>query len=148
MEKLYYKIELRMGEWILDAKDSTDKKVDMKDIVGELFYYSDGYVIIEDKIITGFLSNDLIIGNLTETEIFIEILEKDKEHLLYSSFANEFDFIELPNSYLLERQDIEEDPEVENHFAIIKFIKKVEDVHEQQKIHETLKEVKKIYSIP
>ena len=64
MKKLYYKIELRMGEWLLEDKDFSDKEVDMEDIVGELFYYSDGYIIIEDEVITGFLSNDLITGNI------------------------------------------------------------------------------------
>ena len=148
MKKLYYKIELRMGEWLLEDKDFSVKEVDMEDIVGELFYYSDGYVIIEDEVITGFLSNDLITGNLSENEIFIEILEDDEEILKYSSFEEKFDFIELPGEYVLTRQDVEENPELKNYFAIIKFIKKIEDASKQQKINETLKEVKKIYSIP
>ena len=127
MKKLYYKIELRMGEWLLEDKDFSVKEVDMEDIVGELFYYSDGYVIIEDEVITGFLSNDLITGNLSENEIFIEILEDDEEILKYSSFEEKFDFIELPGEYALTCQDVEENPELENYFAIIKFIKKIED---------------------
>ena len=148
MKKLYYKIELRMGEWLLEDKDFSVKEVDMEDIVGELFYYSDGYVIIEDEVITGFLSNDLITGNISKNEIFIEILEDDEEILKYSSFEEKFDFIELPGEYALTRQDVEENPELKNYFAIIKFIKKIEDASKQQKINETLKEVKKIYSIP
>lgn len=120
----------------------------MEDIVGELFYYSDGYIIIEDEVITGFLSNDLITGNISKNEIFIEILEKvelpgkyaltrqDEKILKISSFGDEFE------------RDVEENPELENYFAIIKFIKKIEDASKQQKINETLKEVKKIYSIP
>ena len=148
MKKLYYKIELRMGEWLLEEKDFSDKEVDMEDIAGELFYYSDGYIIIEDEVITGFLSNDLITGNISKNEIFIEILEDDEEILKYSSFEEKFDFIELPGEYALTRQDVEENPELENYFAIIKFIKKIEDASKQQKINETLKEVKKIYSIP
>ena len=148
MKKLYYKIELRMGEWLLEDKDFSVKEVDMEDIVGELFYYSDGYVIIEDEVITGFLSNDLITGNISKNEIFIEILEDDEEILKYSSFEEKFDFIELPGEYALTCQDVEENPELKNYFAIIKFIKKIEDASKQQKINETLKEVKKIYSIP
>ena len=148
MKKLYYKIELRMGEWLLEDKDFSDKEVDMEDIVGELFYYSDGYIIIEDEVITGFLSNDLITGNLSKNEIFIEILEKDESILQYSSYGDEFERVELPGKYALTRQDVEENPELENYFAIIKFIKKIEDASKQQKINETLKEVKKIYSIP
>lgn len=137
-----------MGEWLLEEKDFSDKEVDMEDIVGELFYYSDGYIIIEDEVITGFLSNDLITGNISKNEIFIEILEKvelpgkyaltrqDEKILKISSFGDEFE------------RDVEENPELENYFAIIKFIKKIEDASKQQKINETLKEVKKIYSIP
>lgn len=145
MKRLYYKIELRMGEWVSEEDHEVDFE---KEMVGELFYYSDGYIIIEDKIITGFLSNDLITGNLTEDEIFIEILEDDEKSLKYSSFDNEFDFIELPGEYALTRQDIGDIPELQNHFAIINFIARVGESEKQKEIEEELNRVKKIYSIP
>ena len=116
MKKSYYKIELRMGEWILEEDQDVGSK---EEKVEELFYYSDGYIIVQDNIITGFLSNDLITGNLTENEIFIEILENDQGRLKYSSFEKEFDFIELPGEYALIPQDIEEIPGLKNYFAII-----------------------------
>ena len=75
-------------------------------------------------------------------------MEKDEKILKISSFGDEFERVELPGKYALTRQDVEENPELENYFAIIKFIKKIEDASKQQKINETLKEVKKIYSIP
>ena len=74
--------------------------------------------------------------------------EKTEKILKISSFGDEFERVELPGKYALTRQDVEENPELENYFAIIKFIKKIEDASKQQKINETLKEVKKIYSIP
>ena len=143
MEKIYYKIELRMGEWI-EENDEVDFK---KEIFGELFYYSDGYIIIEDKIITGFLSNDLIMGELTENEIFIEILEDYENGLKYNSFREEFDFIKLPGEYALEYHT-EENPELQNCFAIINFITRIKDSAKQKEIEEELKRVKRIYSIP
>lgn len=148
MEKLYYKIELRMGEWYLETEEKKIKKINLEDIVVKTFYYSDGYLILEDGIITGFLSNDLITGNITENEIFIEILEDEEECIQYSSFANEFDCIEFPGKYLLIRQDTEKDPEVKNQFAIINFSEKIKNVSKQKEIEAELKCVKKIYSIP
>ena len=144
MKKLYYKIELRMGEWIFDTED---RNREIEEKVGELFYFSDGYIIMENNIITGFLSNDLITGDITESEIFIEILEDSEEEILYSSFANEFDSIMFPGKYLLIRQDIEENPELRNQFAIINFIEKIRDESKQKQIKEQFEKVKEIYPI-
>ena len=134
-----------MGEWIPEQNQGLDFEEEM---IGELFYYSDGYIIIEDEVITGFLSNDLITGNLSENEIFIEILEDDEEVLKYSSFGSKFESVELHGKYALTRQDIEEIQELENHFAIINFIANVVELKKQKEIEEELNRVKKIYSIP
>lgn len=161
--KTYYKIELRIGEWILEEDDydeifyEKDKNglsgaienkrktfntmQDSKDLIEELFYYSDGYVIIEDCNLDGFLTNDLIMGNINDKQISIEIL-KDSIENYYSEFFNEFDFVELPGKYLVKSM------EQENKFAVIDFIEKINDSALQQNIEEQFKNVKKIHLMP
>ena len=87
------------------------------------------------------------MGELTENEIFIEILEDYENGLKYNSFREEFDFIKLPGEYALEYHT-EENPELQNYFAIINFITRIKDSAKQKEIEEELKRVKRIYSIP
>lgn len=150
MKKIYYKIELRMGEWYSEEIDDEEmdnvglicnEEYNNRTSIGEKFYYSDGYVILEDSNLNGFLSNDLISGYITEKEISIEVLE-DNIEISYSEFFNKFNFIELPGEYLLQCRD------VQYRFGIIKFINKINSLQEQAIIEEEYKRVKEIHLIP
>ena len=134
MKKLYYKIELRIGEWVLSEEDNEE--------YGELYYFSDGYMIFTDDSFEGYLTNDMLFGDIGKNnELYLELLNFDNEEQ-FLSFSGHFEDIELPGAYALAGLS-EQDK-----FAFFKVTKRVKDSSEQKEIEKELERVKQIYFIP
>ena len=135
MKKLYYKIELRMGEWVLYDDDDENE-------YGELYYFSDGYMIFTDDSFEGYLTNDVLFGDIGENhELYLELLDFDDEKQ-FLSFSGYFEYIELPGAYALAGLSDQKK------FAAIKFVELVKDSSKQEEIDKELQRVKQIYFIP
>lgn len=133
MKKLYYKIELRI------------KRMDVCNVKENDWtsYVSDGYAIIDGNTIKGFLTNDLIEGIISNYEsMHIQLIEhKENEKDNFFTFSNFSGLIEFPNEYYLEED------QNKNISAIIRFIKKEENVLRQKRIEEILKSVKALHPV-
>ena len=136
MKKLYYKIELRIGEWVLYEEENEE--------YGELYYFSDGYMIFTDDSFEGYLTNDILFGDIGENnELYLELLDFDEEEQLqFLSFSGHVEDIELPGAYTLIGLSEQEK------FAAIKFVEPIKDFSKQEKIEKELERVKQIYFIP
>ena len=133
MKKIYYKIELRIGEWVLHEEDVE---------YGELYYFSDGYMIFTGNSLEGYLTNDILYGDIGENhELYFELLDYDDEKK-FLSFSGHFEDIELPGAYTLACLS------EHGKFGAIKFVEKVKDSVKKKEIEQELKRVKQIYSIP
>lgn len=134
MKKLYYKIELRIGKWVLYEEDDEE--------YGELYYFSDGYMIFTDDSFEGYLTNDFLFGDIGENnELYLELLNFDNEKQ-FLSFSGHFEDIELPGAYALAGLSDQKK------FATIKFVELVKDSSKQEEIEKELQRVKQIYFIP
>lgn len=128
MKKLYYKIELRIG------KKGNKKEKDF-------FYYSDGYIILENNTFEGFLTYDIITGKIDDNELSINIVNYDKNEES-TSYSDEFDSITFPELYrLLSVDDIRT-------FVEINFDKKITDKEEQKNIEREINIVRGLHSNP
>ena len=136
MKKLYYKIELRIGEWVLYDDDENE--------YGELYYFNEGYMIFTDDSFEGYLTNDVVFGDIWENnELYLELLDFDEEEQLqFLSFSGHFEDIELPGAYTLIGLSEQEK------FAAIKFVEPVKNSSKQEEIEKELERVKQIYFIP
>lgn len=133
MKKLYYKIELRIGEWVLYEENVE---------YGELYYFSDGYMIFTEDSFEGYLTNDILFGDIGENhELYLELLDFDDEKQ-FLSFSGHFEDIELPGAYTLAEVSSRKK------FSTIKFVELVKDSSKQEEIEKELERVKQIYSIP
>ncbi len=133
MKKIYYKIELRIGEWVLHEEDVE---------YGELYYFSDGYMIFTDDSFEGYLTNDALFGEIGENnELYLELLDFDNKKQ-FLSFSGHFEDIELPGAYALAGLSDQKK------FAAIKFVELVKDSSKQEEIEKELERVKQIYFIP
>ena len=77
---------------------------DYMEVTIEPFYYSDGYIIIRDDYMEGFLTNDLVVGTiLLDNEMYIQILENNQnENDSYYTFSIALNkTIEFPENYCL-----------------------------------------------
>ena len=137
MKKLYYEIELRIGEWSI-YEDAFKE-------YGDLYYFSEGYIILENDCFEGFLANDIMLGEIDKNnetdELYIELLDYNIDEE-FMSFSGQLESVEFPGSYILAGLS-----ECQK-FAAIKFIKSIIDPFKQKSIEEELKRVKKIHTIP
>lgn len=139
MERLYYKLEMRMGSIFKD--DESDE------LLVENFYYSDGYCIIEDGKIKGFLTDDLFKAVFTKRKFAMEMLYCDydwdengvlfKERLRYTFNAVLNEKIELPAKIIFSH---EYEDSNENILITLDFLSKVTDIDKQNEIYEDLVE--------
>lgn len=139
MKRLYYKLEMRMGIIF--------KEYESNDLLVENFYYSDGYCIIEDGKIIGFLTDDLFKAAFTKRNFAMELLYSDydldengelsKERLKYNFSANLNEKFELPSEVILACKHEESN---ENILITLDFLSKVTDVNKQNRIYEDLVE--------
>ena len=123
MKKVVYYVELRICERMEDEEERE-------------FYYSDGYVTIDNNIIESYLTDDLIIGEMSKDFMHFIVLNYWEEE--YYEFLGKYEFdIYFPENYIL--NPIEEDGEI---FGIMSFIEKVKDVDMQKEICIELQKVK------
>ncbi len=140
MAKLYYKIELRIAEWI--EKELQDDSING---FGDFFYYSDGYLISDCEKIEGYLTNDLLIGIIIKNRISLQI-SSCYYNERYQMEQENFDFSDMreitgqPGEYLLLGKGDSED-----FFAIIDFLEIIEHDIEKEIIEKNLTEIKKIH---
>lgn len=128
MKKLYYKIYVRIGK--CNGKKEKD-----------FFYFSDGYIVIENNAFEGFLTYDIITGKIDDNKLLINIVNYDKNEES-TSYSDEFDSITFPELYrLLCDDDI-------GTFMEINFAEKITDIEEHKKIEEEITAVRKIHPIP
>lgn len=139
MERLYYKVEMRMGSIFKD--DESDE------LLVENFYYSDGYCIVENGEVVGFLTNDLFKAIFDKEKFIMEMLYADydldengdlaEENIGYTFKANLSEEFELPSKILLSCRNEENDEDI---LIILDFLSKVTDVNKQNRIYEDLVE--------
>lgn len=147
-KKLYYKIELRLGNF--------ESGIDYEDDPSQKFYYSDGYIVLEGNSFTGFLTKDLIVGSIDKNIMLIELSDLDGNH--YTFYDEMEDLILLPERYILLGKGANSlkvlladlgfnigNPKQEIFWADINFIESVEDRKEQQEIENELKDTKDFY---
>ena len=132
--KLYYKIELR----ILSLKGQRNDELDYETIC-----YNDGYIIIIDNEIKGFLTDDYIVGKISEKSLNLEVISNGTiQYLcLESNFQEEIIF---PGEYYV-HGSINSKEEI---LAKIKFVEKISNLSKIEDIDSHLNEVKEIYKIP
>lgn len=128
MKKLYYKIYVRIGK----CKGKKEK---------DFFYFSDGYIVIENNAFEGFLTYDIITGKIDDNKLSINIVNYDKNEES-TSYSDEFDSITFPELYRLSCDD-----DIGT-FMEINFAEKITDIEEHKKIEEEITAVRKIHPIP
>ncbi len=133
---MYYKVELR----ILSLKGQRNDELDY-----ETIYYSDGYIIIIDNEIEGFLTDDYIVGEMSGKLLTLEIKSmrsiikhpKFKANMLKETlFLGEYYFYFYGN-----------DSTIESIFKI-NFVEEIVNPSKIEDINSLLKDVKGIYKIP
>lgn len=141
MNKLYFKLELRIGKILGMAEDGP---------LAEKLYYSDGYGILENRQFEGFVTRDYICGEYDkkQKELFIEMLYShqiinsipaiEAESVQYISFSTELDELCIPDDYTLEVC------ENEDLVAEISFVEVEKNPTEISKIEKELQTVKKL----
>lgn len=139
MERLYYKLEMRMGSIFKD--DESDE------LLVENFYYSDGYCIVENGEVVGFLTNDLFKAIFDKEKFIMEMLYSDydldengdlaEENIGYTFKANLSEEFELPSKILLSCRNEENDEDI---LITLDFLSKVTDIDKQNEIYEDLVE--------
>lgn len=90
MKKAYFKVVARFYEKTGIIGDNA---------YYECYCYNDGYVILENGKLKGYLSLDFLLGTFSDNELTIElqIYDDSSKHL----FSNSIDSFELPNSFTL-----------------------------------------------
>ena len=139
MKTLFYKVEVRMGNIFID--DESDE------LLVENFYYSDGYCMVGDGEIIGFLTNDLFRAVFTKRKFSMEIVylyydqdengEIFEENINYTFSANLNEEFELPAQIIIACEYEESN---ENILVTLDFLSKVTDVNKQNEIYEDLVE--------
>lgn len=140
MKKKYYKIILRMGEWVEKGK------------VGYPLYYSDGYVTIKDDYLEGYLTDDYINGTIQKDNSIMKVFSnyfdintkenKYKRNIIYYEFRRTSQKLEGSGNYIWQ------DNVNEYIFASITSAKEIVDCSRQKKIDAQLEQVKKEYQNP
>lgn len=138
MKKLFYKIEMRIGNAFVDEETSDI-------IIGENFYYSDGNCIIEDGKIAGYFTNDLFKAvfnekNFAMSMILYDDYTNEDSYEKYTFKANLNEEIEFPSQLVLVLvyQNGESD---EKFLVTLDFLSKVTDITKQAEIKEDLAKV-------
>ena len=119
MKKLYYKIELR-----IDRMD--DFYIDEDDWIQ---CYNDGYIIINNDNIEGYLTNDLVFGIISNSErIHIQLIEHiERREDRFHTFSSICGDLEIPGKCELEE---DQNPNI---FAEIFFIEPVKKYQDRKK---------------
>lgn len=139
MGKIYYKIKLRIAKIVQMTENGT---------LGEMLYYSDGCIILENNQFEGFVTRDYICGEYDKKDLFVEMLYShqiinsipvvEAEAVKYISFSADLDKFYLPDDYTLEVC------ENEDLVAEISFIEIERDPKEIDRIENELQKAKKV----
>lgn len=141
MKKLFYKIEMRIGNAFVDEETG--------EITGENFYYSDGNCIIEDGKILGYFTNDLFKAVFDEQIFAMSMIlydyYQDEDGQLIKESSDEYTFkanlnrkMEFPSQLVFVCKEEEFD---ENFLITLNFLSKVTDITKQKEIYDDLVEV-------
>ena len=134
MKKQYYKVEVRIGFLTSDYGICDSKNVE------DLFYYSDGYIVMKETEFEGFLTLDLVKGSIVDKKISFELIDYNNyEYLIFCTQLNTTNT--LSQRYYLEC------PNEQEICAIVDILNKVEDSGEKKKIEAQIINTKKIHKI-
>lgn len=112
----------------------------------ECFYVSDGYIVIQNDIFEGYITDDYIAGSFENQRLFVHMLMYDYYNKIcnYSEFEDKIGFFELPEMYLLKGSK-----KIGEQFQIqIDFQENIDNQHRFNEIEGNLKEIKEFYGIP
>lgn len=140
MKRLFYKIEMRMGSIYTDEESG--------ELTEERFYYSNGYCVIEDGEIKGFLTDDLFKATITQTTFSIDMLCCDYESDENGKLSEEYfgynfkvklnEKVKFPSRFIFMCKYSETD---ENILIALDFLSEVTDISKQNEIYYDLVEV-------
>ncbi|MCI8411776.1 MAG: hypothetical protein HFJ40_05020 [Clostridia bacterium] len=106
----------------------------------KVFYVSDGYILIENDLFEGYLTDNYIEGNYKNQNIYCKLFmyEYNKGEFYLSEFKDKIDYLEIPGKYDIQCINTQ----AIFHLDIREIIKNPLDI---QKIENNLKEIKNFY---
>lgn len=106
----------------------------------KVFYVSDGYILIENDLFEGYLTNDYIKGNYQKQNIYFKLfmVEYNDSSFYFSEFRDKIDYLEIPGKYDIKCMNTQ----AIFHLDIREIIRNPFDI---KKIENNLKEIKNFY---